>query len=472
MNLQDSSPIDPLTLKDILKKSNGTSLSEILQQHNLSLTDLLHGKELALSILKSKSNVKTQASSTLKPPEDSLANKPIQVNSEEKETSEEKLLINSETKYVTELLSETPTTTIVTVRDEEDITTVAEAATTTTEKPKEEESPKPTANHRFPSGIRRKERVRPVINNNYKSQLNRDMLALTARKYFYNNRRRNVTKSQEWRDVIPLMKNVTEIVSEKPKSIVETTTLSADVEITTTYEENKVTIASLIEVVNDTDHEVSNKQINQNDTQAAEAEDQHKAIVSEIEKPKSIPLIPQAENASGLRRLAFNNILKKKRRIQKYSTTEPPPQDGFMKNLFGMPNLVSSSEFIARTQGPKTSLDDVTIFEDFITTEMPSNLENKPNNFENKPTNHETKPRKNRYSTRSPTTYIYRQTLTPSSTEESAKIEIEEILNDTRGKINSNIHFIITIKHILNKIMFASDFQQTQGFRKYLWKET
>lgn len=363
--------------------------------------------------------------------EETLANQPIQVNSEENESSEEKLL-NSETKYVTEPITETSTTTVVTQTAQEDITTVEIEETTTTENTKEEKSIKPTILHRFPSSIRRKQRIRPVINNNYKSQLNRDMLALTARKYFHNNRRRNVTKSQEWRDVIPMMKNVTEILNEKPKSIVETTTLSADVEITTTYEENSAITVSIIKesnIINGTNHELS-----QDETEVAKADSHHKPIVNEIDKPKSIASIPQAENTSGLRRQAFNNILKKKRRKQKYSTTDAPPQDDFMKNLYGMPNLVSSSEFIARTQGPKTSLDDVTILEDFITTEMPNNFENKPNIVENKPKNPTNQPRKLRYSTTSPTTYIYKQTYIPSSTEESAKIEIEEILNDTRGK--------------------------------------
>lgn len=495
-------------------------MSEILQQNNLSLTDLLHGKELALSLLKSENTLKIQLSPN--PSKDNLANKPIQVNSEEEEeSSQDKLLVDSETKYVTQPITEIPATSLLTQNDDELLTTVEVAETTTTEKPKEEE---PTNRTRgFPTGTRRKQRITHVINK--KNPLNRDTIPLTARKYLYNNsKRRNTTKSQEWRDFNTLMKNTTAIVINKPE--VETTTLSADVEVTTVYEEsnNATTVLQKFKASNDiqntTTHKVSVKDVPQNETQVTKTEDLTKPVINDIDKFKSIPSISQAVRTSGLRRQAYNNILKKKRRKQKYSTTEPPPHDDFMKNLFGMPNLVSSSEFIARTQGPKFSLDDVTTLEDFTEmpsnfenkssnienqpsnfddkprystrqpttyisrqtfipssteppqqndfmknhlgnlvssskfmartqgpktslddvtilhdfTEMPTNFENKPNNFEVKPKNFENKPSKSRYSTRPPTTYIYRQTFIPSSTEESAKIEIEEILNDTRGK--------------------------------------
>ncbi|KOB76464.1 Uncharacterized protein OBRU01_05708, partial [Operophtera brumata] len=404
---QFSGPIDPVILKDILKKSNGSSLSEILQQHNLSLTDLLHGKEFALSLLKSENKFKTQQLSTPMPSEDNLSNQPIQVNSEEEESTKDILLVDSETIYVTQPYTEIPTTSVVTQNDEVEVTTVEVAEITTTEKPKEEEPTTRTIIRGYTTDIRRKQRIRPVINMNIKNHSNRDMIPLTARKYLYNNsRRRNITRSQDWRGFNTLSKNTTEIVIDKPK--VETTTLSADIEVTTVYEENNNTL-------NNTTHEVSAKDIPQDETQVTKTEDLTKPLfVNETDKFKSIPSISQAVSPSDLRRQAYNNILKKKRRKQKYSTTEPSPHDDIMKNLFGMPNLVSSSEFIARTQGPKFRLDDVTILEDF--TEMPSNFENTPSNFEDKPKNFENKQSKTRYSTRQPTTYITRQTFIPSST--------------------------------------------------------
>lgn len=403
---QNEGPIDPLTLKDILRRSNGTSLSEILQQHNLSLTDLLHGREIVLSILKPKDSVA---------PKDLSENKPnSDISAEEKEPTEEKILLNSESKYGIDLASKNAVAKPTTKSIEIDTTTDVE--TTSTEKSIEDEAPKRPKIRRFPTAMRRKTRIRPMMNTTYKSQLSRDMLALNARKYF-NNRRRNITK--EWKDVIPMKKNISNEDTNN-KTEIETTTANNAIDETTTLQdgENCTRSAEVESEQNNTSENIDETDVNaekQNKTDTERNFINLQPTANVTDTTIVPPNITQAVNASGLRRQAFNHRLKKKRLKQKNLTTEPP-QDDIMMNLFGIPNLVSSSEFIARTDGPKSSLDDITILEDFMTTETPHKPENRKSTKYSVP--------------RTATTPQF--VFIPISTEETAKMEIEEIFNDTR----------------------------------------
>ncbi|XP_022826710.1 uncharacterized protein LOC111356540 [Spodoptera litura] len=402
---QDSNLMDPLTLKDILKRSNGTSLSEILQQHNLSLTDLLNGKQHAVSIFKSSDSLEIQNKNPTEPRNDMIDNKH---DIREKE-AEEQTLVNVETKYASQPALEYPTpdeTQTDTPKKDED------EEITTTLKPVEP-TPKISTRRRFPIGTRKKLRMRPMLNNTYKGQLSRDLVALNSRKYSHH--RRNVTKSREWKDVLPMMQNNTK--DEKNTTTIDLETTTAAVII------DESTIA--IEVIINNNN--SSEEINIEDDQSNKLDDVNmditettityiKETTTETPKPtteKPTVVVRPAVNTSGLRRQAFNNRLKRKRLKHKNATTEPP-QDDLIKHLFGLGSLVSSSEFIARTQDPKSVEEDTdtTALDDFITTESSRNTEIDL-----------------AQSTIKVSTFV---TQPPSATEETAKIEIEEILNDTR----------------------------------------
>ena len=397
--------MDPLTLKDILKRSNGTSLSEILQQHNLSLSDLLHGKHHAVSIFKPHDSLEDKNKHHTEPRNDISE---IKQDLQDKE-SEEPALINPETIYATEPV-EYATTVEIPVEEN-----VKVEETTTTSKPVEK-LPKISTRRRFPLGARKKLRMRPMLNNTYKGQLSRDLVTLNSRKYAHH--RRNMTKSKEWRDVIPVMMQNSTRVEINNTIELETTTTAIIPEETT--------IA--VEIINTT----SSEDINSDDDQRSKLDDVNmdvtenptisiKEIITEVpkpitEKPNVVSMVRPNVNASGLRRQAFNNRLKRKRLKQKNATTEPP-QDDLIQHLLGLGSLVSSSEFIARTQEPKSYEEDDndrTTLEDFMTTESTRRTES--------------------VSEQSTVKISKPVTSLPSTTEETAKIEIEEILNDTRSK--------------------------------------
>ncbi|KAH9630535.1 hypothetical protein HF086_018451 [Spodoptera exigua] len=392
--IMDSNLMDPLTLKDILKRSNGTSLSEILQQHNLSLTDLLNGKQHAVSIFKSPDSLEVQNKN---PRNDITENK-----QDIRETdSAEQTSINVETKYVTPTPDEIPTEE---PKKDEDIPT-------TTLKPVEP-TQKISTRHRFPIGTRKKLRMRPMLNNTYKGHLSRDLVALNSKKYAHH--RRNITKSREWKDALPMILN--------NKKDGKNNTIEAEATTTAVFED-ETTIA--IEVINNNNN--SSEDFNLDDDQSSKLDDINMEVIEttvtyvketttetpKLTTEKATVVVRPAANSSGLRRQAFNNRLKRKRLKHKNTTTEPP-QDDLIKHLFGLGSLVSSSEFIARTQDPKSveEATDTTALDDFITTESNRNTESDL-----------------AQSTIKVSTFV---TQPPSPIEETAKIEIEEILNDTR----------------------------------------
>lgn len=401
--------MDPLTLKDILKRSNGTSLSEILQQHNLSLTDLLRGKHHAVSIFKTYEPLEVPYKN---PPEPVNDANDIKQEFTGKDESEEQVLVNSETKYATEPAVEPPVTEVQTEASKKVYNEL------TTAKNLDEKTPK-IYRRRYPVGLRKKLRMRPMLNNTYKGQLSRDIMSMTARKY--SQHRRNVTKSKEWKDVIPsMMQNKTEVENNWTTDYETTTVFIAPEETTITIdvsnnnsssEENKPD-DDLIIKLDDISMEMTETTIIPTSEITTE--------IIKTEKPSMLSIARPTQNSVGLRRQAFNNRLKRKRLKHKNATTEPP-QDDIIKQLFGLGSLVSSSEFIARTQEPRTTIDenndDLTTLDDFMTTETSRRTESIP------------------AQTR---TYIVKTTISstpaPTTTEETAKIEIEEILNDTQSK--------------------------------------
>lgn len=282
---------------------------------------------------------------------------------------------------------------------------------------------------RFPVGLRRKLRMRPLTNGTFKGQLSRDMMALNAKRYQI---RRNATKSQEWKTLLPLMIktnkekesqnntiNVTEqsvpiTISEEPTTIIDYNTES------TVIVTSQEVPSSSIKNLNNTET-LNTESINTIPTTTIEST---ATIVQNTvtETPAFTPIIKQL-NSSSIRRQAFNNRLKKKRLKQKNSTTESP-QDDMMKSLFGLGNLVSSSEFIAKTTVKKENYPgddnkDFTGLEDFMTTAMSRNIESSTKGLKSTSVRSST-------TQKAPTTW--------STTEETAKFEIEEILNDTRSK--------------------------------------
>lgn len=403
--------MDPLTLKDILKRSNGTSLSEILQQHNLSLSDLLHGKHLAVSIFKPHDSLEQKENKHRSDTGNDLTETRQDLHDKE---SEEQAVINPETNYATEPAVEYPTTVVIQTEE-----TIKDEGPTTTSKP-ELKAPKISTRRRYPLGARKKLRIRPMLNDTYKGQLSRDLVTLNSRKYSHH--RRNMTKFKEWRDVIPSMmqnstrveiNNTIELETTTPGIIPEETTITVEIAPNNTSSE---------EINSEDDQHGKLDDINMDITEIPAIS--IKEIITEVPKPTTTTEKPIASvvrptvNSSGLRRQAFNNRLKRKRLKQKNAMTEPP-QDDLIQHLLGLGSLVSSSEFIARTQEPKSYEDDAndrTILEDFITTESTRRTEI---------VNEQSTAKVSQNVTTIPI---------PSTTEETAKIEIEEIFNDTRSK--------------------------------------
>lgn len=404
-------PVDPQTLKDILRRSNGSSLSEILQKHNLSLTDLLHGKGDAVSIFKNNASTEDQKSSI--DFKTATSEKEIESSTEVKAEVDEQVLINTESKYNTESVTENLITTEVAPME---IDNEKELEFTTTVKPAVESA---TRNrHRFPIGLRKKLRVRPQVTTSttQKGQLSRDLVTINARRYSY--LRRNITKSKEWKDVITNSKQ-NNIDDHNSTPELETTTAAITLEETTITNEleSKKSYRDQIRPHANKDNKLD--EINMDVTEATPSipettSDVHKCIT---DKPIVVTMTRPTAISLGLRQTALNNRLKRKRLKQKNSTTEPP-QDDILKHLYGMGTLVSSSEFIAKTPQPQTTIDDIkdleTTLDDFMTTESITKMD--------EPVPTETMP----------TTVTTPKSIIKTTTDGSSKIEIEEILNDTQ----------------------------------------
>ncbi|XP_061717965.1 uncharacterized protein LOC133525652 isoform X2 [Cydia pomonella] len=420
---KESGAIDPIMLKQLLKRSNGSSLSEMLQRHNLSLTDLLQGRNEAISALNAGGTYEPQQSTDISLESNSKLNEAETKYPARRQTSSKEKKVPTDSNSVED--TEGPKSNGNTENDEP----VANKDTTKTEN--QESKPRISTKRRFPTGIRRKLRMRPTLNSTLKAQLSRDLIALSARKYSNNNK--NVTKSREWKDIVPMMpdRSKTDNNEDSKDEVTETapTTTYDPVETTTSSLKVSNSFYSLSggkNVSNVKDNEVEKVATTTTEaTTTITIEVMPDEIMSEIEKPKITPIVrPNATNST-LRRQAFNNRLKRKRLKQKSSTTENPSDD-LMRNFLGMANLVSASQFIERTQKPDTTVkmdntEFVTELEDFLTTETP-------------PETVDIGVKSTSRFTTSTTPRILAQKSSTSTTEQTAKFEIQEILSDKMTK--------------------------------------
>lgn len=417
---QAHSTIYPAKLKELLKRSNATSLSETLQQHNLSLIDLLSGQTNAVSVLKSESSLDAHKAKSNDSKDNSESSRKNESTQEQRESNENKPEHKSNSEKTTEDIDYSQQSQ-KRRQKEEDLEPQNTGKPHNTRIILNENGFKIAPKRRFP-GIRRKLRLRPTVKtNSVKAELSRDLITQTARKYHDN---RNITKSKEWKEILPSM-NVSimeDSVNKNENSEISTTstaspdeTTNTDIEIypSTLYDETE----TINERFKEDDEQVAIDTIQEftvptEETTTAE-------IITTTEKIKVIRFERPGGYRMGTRRQP-NHRSKRKRLKQKSSTTEPSVEnDEHLTDLFSMPNLVSSSDFVARTETPVSTREDMQGLEEYFTTvDDLSNVNQKfPHN-----------------STTSTTPKYVDRTSIHSTTEETAKVEIEEILNDTRSK--------------------------------------
>lgn len=412
-----------MKLKELLKRSNATSLSEILQQHNLSLTDLLNGGTKAVSVLKSESSSDAHKSKSKDSKDTSENSRKSESTQEQKESHENK---GPENKSDLEKTTED-------IEDSQQLQKrkhqTADLEPQSTGKPHStrimlnENSFKIVPKRRFPGGLRRKLRLRPTIQNGLKAELSRDLIAQTARKYHDN---RNLTKSKEWKEILPSMNTTItqDSVSKNENSEISTTT-TASPEETTIIEIYPSTIYDETVTINE---RLKDDELMVTDTTEASTVSTQETTTAEVitttEKIKMIHLERPGGYRTGTRRQPINRRSKRKRLKQKNSTSElSVEKDEHLTDFSSMLNLVSSSDFNARTQTPMSTLEDTQGLEDLTTVDDLSNM-NETKNIQ----------KFSRNSTTSTTHKYIDKTSVRSTTEETAKVEIEEILNDTRSK--------------------------------------
>lgn len=414
-----------MKLKELLKRSNATSLSEVLQQHNLSLTDLLSGRTKAESVLRSESSsdaLKLKSKDSKDTSENSRKSESMQ---EQKESLENKPENKSDSENTTEDIENSQQSQKRIQKDED----LEPQNTGKLQNPRiilNENGPKIVPKRRFPGAIRRKLRIRPTIQNSIKAELSRDLIAKTARKYHDS---RNITKSKEWKEILPSMNaNITQdSMSKNEKSDVSTTTTTSPEE--TTHIEIEIYPSTLYDETETINENFKEEEPMATDTTQASTvptqETSTAEVITTTEKIKVIRLERPGGYRMGTRRQPINHRSKRKRLKQKNSTTEPSVEkDEHLTDLFSMPNLVSSSEFSARTQSPMTTREDLEDLEEYLTTVDDLSNDNQTKTIPNFPRN----------LTSSTTAKYIDRTSVRSTTEETAKVEIEEILNDTRSK--------------------------------------
>lgn len=417
--------MEPSSLKELLKRSDGASLSEILQQRNLSLTDLLNGKENAISALQSNYPAVSEKNTTLKDNrseemiQDTKYNDKLNIIWSEDQPSPTSLRQNTFSGNNEQLMKKSGNAT-------KNIEQVKETKNNTNNT-----NPKIYNRRRFPLGNRRRQRIRNYVNNNS-----------TALNETYTKRRGT--------ERYMILKNVTNIVENNNNNntkgdndivitsmpSITTTENNDDSDIFVTSNNNFKFTTNLS--VDESSTTESNKGITKNITYSAKATTKSATITSsrnlstteipleDLYMGKTESTIPYKRpkislTNSELRRQVLTNRLKKKRLKEKSSTADPLESGN---DLFGMANLVSASEFIAKIQHPEsttpiTTLEDnehFTFTLDDIT--MPEDIKE----------NDEKGLKDHSLSSLKTTTDII------PTTEETAKIEIEEILNDTNSK--------------------------------------
>ncbi|XP_046967803.1 uncharacterized protein LOC124535588 [Vanessa cardui] len=442
---KENGPLDPYTLKAILRKSNGKSLSEILQQNNLSLADLLHGKEKAISVLQRKDVIDGQDASSIKSQTMSVNSNvksvdPVENMSESEDQEKTLYNLSLEVKENIETTTDCSTNT-------ESVTFSNTESSENSETLLVENTTKSLLRRRFPIGVRRKLRMRPAVNNTQKGQLSRDLITLTSLKY---KNSKTLTKSKEWKDVLPAMTRRGHITTEPNIKIIENNSNNVKLPITTTFTPEETTTEQIFETTTDPSGAFINTEISffadNEKTESLESADtkglnfktetplpttvvtqednDDKVMVTE--KPVIVPILRPIVNSSELRRQAYSNRLKRKRLKQKISTTESPelnnrhkvPSDQGLKNIYGTANYVSASEFISKSQTRTTNSDqddDFSTLEDFMTTEATNTVNDITRSTRIPQRNHR---------------LSISTTQAPATTGETAKYEIDEILSD------------------------------------------
>ncbi|XP_014359123.2 uncharacterized protein LOC106711332 [Papilio machaon] len=424
---EQSKPLDPISLKDILQKSKGKSLSELLQQHNLTLADLLSGEKNALSVLKTTELPQTEKeaieelSTTTKTPTTETS-RPLtrkthsvfehamddkkDINLDELSSSEE--IVATTFRYST---TETTTTVVTDKTNTINKFRLKHSFNNETYNIPLNETFKAGKRRRYPTGVRINLRMRPLGNNSYKGQLSRDMINITNRRYQNN----NFTKFRQWKELIPAIKNITN--SQFNVSLEDTdqeSTTSMPEEITTENIPQFNTQSSdeaEIETTNTNTDTIPTTTVNIIETTTYE-------MIPPI-RPSLASRVRTRQNITNLRQQAFVNRLRNIKSKHKIATNKTSPGH-LLSELFEMANLVSASEFIAKMKSKPKNASDVPI----VTVTTVDDLTDTSSKSPVQKSIKRSRPREKK---------LKLSTTEPPivSTTENAKLEIEEILHDS-----------------------------------------
>lgn len=425
-----------MTLKALLKQSNGGSLSEILQQRNLSLADLLNGRENAISALQrgtaAEYNVQEENKASI-PAESHKDSSEQQITGDLKKSSENLNLeipfevMDNESALPTSVDNQqhvvTDETQLEKRKQKKDVENVNDDDTSITTTTTTEPSVRMMTNRRrFPAGARRRQRIRGSPRNNTLPRSHNFVSTHPGRRTILN--MHNVTTPKETDNVVPI--DVIDMNTETNYEEIKTTPNFPEiVNVTNVNESKKIDITDIFAFENI----IPENEHNQTDDPTTTNEIFTTVVPVEIlQTERTDTIIPHKRHKltainQEQRRQGLTNGLKRKRLKQK-NITEDEELD--IKDLFGMPHIVSASEFVAKTHKPDTpastvedeieimtTIDDVTIPEHTIKNEIPVT---------------------NKISTYS----TGRSTAVPkiplNEVTESAKFEIEEILNDSNSK--------------------------------------
>lgn len=432
--------MDPISLKDILQKSKGKSLSELLQQHNLTLADLLSGEKNALSVLKTTELPQTdkeaiaELSTTTKAPTTRTSrfstikthsvfehgmNAKKEINLDELSSSEEIIAttIRHSTTESTTTVVTAKTSTVNKFRSH----VINNSFTNQTYNVPSNETVVVGKRRRYPTAVRINLRMRPIGNNSYKGQLSRDMINITNRRYQNN----NFTKFRQWKELIPAIKNLTH------------TNINLNLEDT-----DKVTTTTMSEEITTTDNIAQFNAFNTQSSDEAEMETTNMntdtiptTTVNIIEtttyemipsiRPSLASRVRTRHNITNLRQQAFVNRLRNIKSKHKIATNKTSPEH-LLSELFEMANLVSASEFIAKMKPKPNNVSDVpietvTMLDDLIMKES-STKSSVQKSIKR------SRPREKKLKTSTTAEPIV------STTEKTAKFEIDEILRDSLSK--------------------------------------
>ncbi|KPJ20026.1 hypothetical protein RR48_07491 [Papilio machaon] len=424
---EQSKPLDPISLKDILQKSKGKSLSELLQQHNLTLADLLSGEKNALSVLKTTELPQTEKeaivelSTTTKTPTTETS-RPLtrkthsvfehamddkkDINLDELSSSEE--IVATTFRYST---TETTTTVVTDKTNTINKFRLQHSFNNETYNIPLNKTFKAGKRRRYPTGVRINLRMRPLGNNSYKGQLSRDMINITNRRYQNN----NFTKFRQWKELIPAIKNITNSqfnVSLEDTDQESTTSMPEDITTENIPQFNtQSSDEAEIETTNTNTDTIPTTTVNIIETTTYE-------MIPPI-RPSLTSRVRTRQNITNLRQQAFVNRLRNIKSKHKIATNKTSPGH-LLSELFEMANLVSASEFIAKMKSKPKNASDVPI----VTVTIADNLTDTSSKSPVQKSIKRSRPREKK---------LKLSTTEPPivSTTENAKFEIEEILHDS-----------------------------------------